>query len=142
MVGLNFLKNRRRSSKAGRPVYFDWQVMVLMSSVIFIGIVSFCYYVFEGISREEIFLSESKEKVIVGSISQDLLETVLSYYNSRATHFADTKGSLPSAIDPSVFGNVASDSGSLDSSLNRLFQSDKPAADAPTDSQPLQTPIL
>jgi len=80
----------------------DWKVIFISSAILAIAFVSFSVYIFIGVDKGEIFVSEKSVGQEGQIFDSALLAETVSYYEAKALEFTEMKKAGIPSVDPSL----------------------------------------
>ena len=79
----------------------DWKTLLFACVLVTLALLSFASYLYEGISRGDIFQVAEKGLPAADSLNRDLLSKTIGAYDTHARTLEKLKASPPRLVDPS-----------------------------------------
>lgn len=92
----------QKGSVFGNNPYRDWQIVVALTVLLVCGVAAGGYYLFDKISRGEIFLSEKTNATVTNQFDRQELDRLVKLFEARDKKFKDLQENAPAVIDPSL----------------------------------------
>ncbi len=78
----------------------DWRLLLASSFVVLLMLAAFSFYLFIQISKDEIFISQTEEVIIIDTLNRSLLNETLDAFREKASRLKEIQRKRPKVIDP------------------------------------------